>query len=59
MPNVWHPVFGRRGTKRFGRPRVRNKHRPFLDPAADEAGDAAMRKFALYIEDIAHRAGFR
>ena len=59
VPDVWHPVFGRRGTKRFVKPRVENKHRPFLAPAADQRGDAAAEKFADIIDDWAIKAGFR
>ena len=59
MPDIWHPVFGRRGTKRFAKPRVENKHRPFLAPAADQRGDAAAEKFADIIDDWAIKAGFR
>jgi len=59
MPDIWHPVFGRRGTERFAKPRVKNKHRPFLAPAADEGANKALEKFAQLIDDWAIKAGFR
>ena len=59
VPNVRHPVFGGRGTRRPHAPWVTNEHRPFLAPAADEAGDAAAEKFADIIDDWAIKAGFR
>lgn len=59
IPDVWHPVFGGRGTKRPDAPRVLNKHRPFLAPAADQGANKALEKFAEIIGDWAIRAGFR
>jgi len=59
MPDIWHPVFGRRGTKRFGKPRVKNKHRPFLAPAPDRVGDEDVQKFAEIVDDWAVKAGFK
>jgi hypothetical protein len=59
IPHVRHPVFGGRGTKRPHAPWVTNEHRPFLAPAADEAGDAAAEKYADVIDDWAIKAGFK
>lgn len=56
---VRHPVFGGRGTKRPKAPWVRNKHRPFLGPAADQKGDAAAREFGLIIDDWCVRHGYK
>ena len=36
-----------------------NEHRPFLAPAADQSGDAALEKFTDIIDDWAIKAGFR
>ena len=55
---VWHPVFGGRGTKRPEAPWVKNKHRPFMRPAADQAGDRALGVFALVIDDWARKNGY-
>ena len=59
IPGVRHPVFGGRGTRRPKAPWVTNQHRPFLAPAGDEAADKALEKFALYVEDLAHKHGYR
>ena len=59
IPGVRHPVFGGRGTKRPKAPWVTNQHRPFLAPAGDEAADAALEKFGLYVEDLAHKHGYK
>ena len=59
IPDVWHPVFGGKGTKRPDAPRVLNQHRPFLAPAADEGANKALEKFSKLIDDWALKAGFR
>lgn len=56
---VRHPVFGGRGTRRPRAPWVRNKHRPFLGPAADQKGDDAAREFGLVIDDWAIKHGYK
>jgi hypothetical protein len=48
---VWHPTFGHR-------PRVKNAHRPFLAPAAEERAGAAMDKFAQVIDRRARERGW-
>ncbi len=59
VAGVRHPVFGGRGTRRPRAPWVRNQHRPFLAPAGDEAADKALEKFGLYVEDLAHKHGYK
>lgn len=59
IAGVRHPVFGGRGTRRPKAPWVKNQYRPFLAPAGDEAADKALEKFGLYVEDLAHRHGYR
>jgi hypothetical protein len=48
-----HPLFGDR-SHWYGPP-----GHPFLAPAADAKADAAMAKYALKIDDWAHKAGYR
>ena len=59
VDGVRHPVFGGRGTRRPGAPWVRNQHRPFLAPAADQKGNEAAEKFAVIIEDWAVKLGYK
>ena len=59
IAGVRHPVFGGRGTRRPKAPWVRNQHRPFLAPAADEKIDEAAEKFAQVIDDWAHDRGYK
>ena len=51
VAGVRHPTFGHD-------PWVTNQHRPFLDPAAEEASDAAMRRYANKIDGWCKKAGF-
>ena len=58
VAGVRHPVFGGRGTSRPWAPWVENQYRPFLAPAADEAGDEALEKLAEVIDDWCHDRGY-
>lgn len=51
VAGVRHPTFGHE-------PWVTNQHRPFLEPAAEEASDAAMKRYANKIDGWAKKAGF-
>lgn len=55
---VRHPVYAR-GPDRREWTWVENEFRPFLAPAADAAGDAAMERYAQKIDGWARRAGYR
>lgn len=59
VPHVRHPVFGGPGTRRPGAPWVTNQHRPFLAPAGDQEADRALEQFGLYVEDLAHKHGYK
>jgi|SRR5271165_5725196 len=59
VDGVRHPVFGGRGTRRPKAPWVRNQHRPFLAPAADERIDEAAEKFSRVIDDWAEEHGYK
>jgi hypothetical protein len=53
VEGVRHPVYGNPDAW------VTNAHRPFLEPAADAAADAAMARYADKIDGWARRAGYR
>jgi hypothetical protein len=59
VKGVRHPVFGGRGTARPDAPWVTNEYRPFLAPAADQAGDAAADAFGDYALELAMEHGYR
>lgn len=52
VAGVRHPTFGHD-------PWVTNQHRPFLEPAAEEASDKAMARYANKVDRWAKDAGFR
>lgn len=52
VDGVRHPTFGHD-------PWVRNEHRPFLGPAADERAGAAMARYADKIDKMVRARGFK
>ena len=52
VPDIWHPTFGHK-------PRVKNKYRPFLKPAADAKASAAMERYAKKLDRLLAKAGFK
>lgn len=53
-----HPVFAQ-GDNRLKWTWVKGNNRPFMAPAAEERAGAAMDKFAVRIDRLAHDRGFK